>query len=261
MASHHLPSLAKIDGCGINTADLESAIRTIIARAKSGEPFTVFTLNLDHVVKLRRNAAFRNAYANAGVVTADGAPVAWLARFQNAKIQRATGADLLMPLAEAAAEARLPVFLFGSSADVMARAGRDLGERTEGLIDIVGTMAPSDSFDPNGSEADAALLRIQESGAKLVFVALGAPKQELFAERARSLGINCGFICIGAALDFIAGAQVRAPETMRNNGLEWLWRLATNPRRLARRYAECAGVLFDLVIVAPLRQRAMKLRA
>ncbi len=259
MASQHQSYLAKIDGCGINTADLDSAIRTIIARAKAGEPFTVFTLNLDHLVKLRRNAAFRNAYSNAGVVTADGAPVAWLARFQNPNIRRATGADLLMPLAEAAAEARLPVFLFGSSADVMARAGRDLGERTEGLIDIAGTMAPSDTFDPNGSEADAALQRIRASGAKIVFVALGAPKQELFAERARSLGINCGFVCIGAALDFVAGAQVRAPEAMRNNGLEWLWRLATNPRRLALRYAECAGVLFDLVVVAPLRQRAMKL--
>ena len=260
MALHSLPYLAKIDGCGINTADLDSAIRTIIARAKASESFSVFTLNLDHIVKLRRNGAFRNAYANASVVTADGAPVAWLARFQNAKIQRATGADLLMPLAEAAAEARMPVFLFGSSADVMARAGRDLGERTDGLIDIAGTMAPSDTFDPNGSEADAALQRIRASGAKLVFIALGAPKQELFAERARSLGVNCGFICIGAALDFIAGTQVRAPESMRNNGFEWLWRLATNPRRLARRYAECAGVLFDLVVIAPLRQRAMRLR-
>jgi exopolysaccharide biosynthesis WecB/TagA/CpsF family protein len=260
MASQHLPYLAKIDGCGINTADLESAIRTTISRAKAAEPFTVFTLNLDHLLKLRRNAAFRNAYTNASVVTADGAPVAWLARFQNSKIQRATGADLLMPLAEAAAEARLPVFLFGSSADVMARAGRDLGERTDGLIDIAGTLAPSESFDPNGREADAALQRIQASGARLVFVALGAPKQELFAERARSLGVKCGFICIGAALDFVAGTQVRAPETMRNNGLEWLWRLATNPRRLARRYVECAGVLFDLVVIAPLRQRAVKLR-
>ena len=260
MASHHLPYLAKIDGCGINTADLDSAIRTIIARAKAAEPFTVFTLNLDHLVKLRRNGAFRTAYANAGVVTADGAPVAWLARFQSANIQRATGADLLMPLADAAAEARLPVFLFGSSAGVMARAGRDLGERTDGLIDIAGTIAPSETFDPNGREADLAIETIRASGAKIAFIALGAPKQELFAERARSLGVNCGFVCIGAALDFIAGAQVRAPEALRNNGLEWLWRLATNPRRLARRYAECAGVLFDLVVVEPLRQRAMKLR-
>ena len=139
---------------------------------------------------------------------------------------------------------------------------RALDGGTGGPWDMVFVAALSGTADasPTAAQSDAALQRIRASGAKLVFIALGAPKQELFAERARSLGVNCGFVCIGAALDFIAGTQVRAPESMRNNGLEWLWRLATNPRRLARRYAECAGVLFDLVVIAPLRQRAMRLR-
>jgi exopolysaccharide biosynthesis WecB/TagA/CpsF family protein len=256
MASSSRPYLATVDGRGINCPNLASAIHATIARAKACEAFTVFTLNLDHLVKLRRNAAFRAAYANADIVTADGAPVAWLARTQAPSIERTTGADLLVPLIEAAAEARLPVFLFGSSADVMARAGRDLGERTDGMLDIVGTLSPSETFDPNGPEADAAIARIRQSGARLAFIALGAPKQEVFAERARAQGVNCGFVCIGAALDFIAGTQVRAPEAMRDNGLEWVWRLATNPRRLAKRYAECAGLLFDLILIAPLRERA-----
>ncbi|MEQ1717712.1 MAG: WecB/TagA/CpsF family glycosyltransferase [Hyphomicrobium sp.] len=261
MASASPSYLATVDGRGINCPNLANAIHATIARAKAGGPFTVFTLNLDHLVKLRRNPAFRTAYANADIVTADGAPVAWLARTQNASIERTTGADLLVPLVEAAAEARLPIFMFGSSPDVMARAGRELGERTDGLLDIAGTLSPSDGFDPAGPEADAAIARIKQSGARLVFVALGAPKQEVFAERARAQGVACGFVCIGAALDFIAGTQIRAPQAMRDNGVEWIWRLATNPRRLFRRYAECGGLLLDLVLIAPLRDRAQRTRS
>ena len=255
MASNSKTILACVDGWGITTANQESALDEIIASAKSSKAFTVFTLNLDHIVKLRRNTEFRSAYTNADIVTADGAPVAWLARLQNKSVERATGADLLIPLANAAAEAGLPVFLFGTSPDVMARAGRELGDHTDGTIDIAGTLAPSLAFDPTGPEADAAIAKIKASGAKLCFIALGAPKQEVFAEYARSKGLPCGMICIGAALDFIAGEQVRAPQAMRNNGLEWIWRLATNPRRLGKRYADCAAVFADLIVLAPLRQR------
>lgn len=255
MASSTLPLLAAIDGHGINCPNLAQAVHAAVQRAKSGDGFTLFTLNLDHLVKLRRNPAFTAAYANADIVTADGAPVAWLARTQNAFVQRTTGADLLLPLAEAAAQAKLPVFLFGTSPDVMARAGRDLSERTDGLLSIAGTLSPSASFDPQGPEADAAIEKIGQSGARLAFIALGAPKQEIFAERARAKGLNCGFVCIGASLDFIAGTQVRAPRFLRDSGAEWIWRLATNPRRLAKRYAECAALFIDLILIAPLRDR------
>lgn len=258
MASSATSFLAYVDGCGINCPNLAQAIAETIRRAKRGEAFTVFTLNLDHLVKLRRSSAFREAYANADIVTADGAPVAWLARMQDPAIERATGADLLVPLMHSAAEAHLPVFMFGTSPDVMARAGQDLAQRADGVLDIVGTLAPSANFDPEGTEADDAIERIRASGARLVIVALGAPKQELFAARARRAGVGAGFICIGAALDFVAGVQVRAPQLMRDNGLEWIWRLATNPRRLARRYAECAGLFLHLIMVAPFRSRTSK---
>lgn len=261
MAYSNKAVLARVDGWPVTAPDLATAIHDIITAAKARKPFAVFTLNLDHLVKLRRSSAFRQAYGAADIITADGAPVAWLARRQNRAVERTTGADMMVPLAEAAAVARLPVFLFGSSAAVMARAGRELGERTEGLLDIAGTLAPSASFDPEGTEADAAIETIRRSGAKLCFVALGAPKQEIFAARSKAQGLACGIICIGASLDFIAGAQIRAPEFMQNNGLEWLWRLSTNPRRLARRYGECAILLFDLIAIAPLRDRAARAKA
>jgi exopolysaccharide biosynthesis WecB/TagA/CpsF family protein len=260
MGSIKKPVLATVDGWAINMANLDAALRSVIALAKATKPFTVFTLNLDHLVKLRRNEKFRAAYRNAEIVTADGAPVAWLARWQNAAVQRATGADLLVPLAEAAADARLPVFLFGSTAGVLAKAARDLDERTDGLLDIAGTRAPSHDFDPEGPEADRAIESIRLSEAKLCFVALGAPKQEIFAEYARKSGLACGMICIGAAIDFIAGAQIRAPVIIRKSGMEWAWRLFSHPRRLARRYGDCAAVFADLALLSPLRQLVAKSR-
>jgi exopolysaccharide biosynthesis WecB/TagA/CpsF family protein len=247
---------AAVSGVCITAVNLQSAINDTMQLAKSGEPSTVFTLNLDHVVKLRRDERFRAAYRAADVVTADGWPIAWIARMQDARIKRATGADLFLPLAEAAAENQLPVFLFGTSPGVMARVGDDLSLRTEGSIDIAGTLSPSLSFDPEGTEADLAIEKIRRSGAKICFVALGAPKQEVFSARARRQGLGCCMVCIGAALDFVAGEQVRAPQALRDNGLEWAWRLATNPRRLARRYAESAVMFAYLMATEPFRSRA-----
>lgn len=253
MLQNDLPTLATVDGWPITIANQRQAVDEITSAARRGESFAAFTLNLDHLVKLRSEPRFRHAYHMARFITADGAPVARLASHNGARIERTTGADLMVPLAEAAARQSIPVYLFGSSAEVLARAGRDLAARSDFILDIAGTAAPEQGFDPEGPEADAALARIAASGARLCFVALGAPKQEIFAARAVEKGIRVGFVCIGAALDFLAGAQVRAPEVMQANGLEWLWRLMTNPRRLAGRYARCALVLADLVVLAPLK--------
>jgi exopolysaccharide biosynthesis WecB/TagA/CpsF family protein len=252
--------LPSVCGVSITSRNLSAAISETLRLAKSGAPSTVFTLNLDHAVKLQRDARFRAAYDTADVVTADGWPIAMLARLQDAGIERATGADLFLPLVAAAAEQQIPIFLFGTSPGVMARVGDDLSLRTEGAIDIAGTLSPSTSFDPEGPEADAAIAKIRASGAKLCFVALGAPKQELFAKRAREQGLTCCMVCIGAALDFVAGEQIRAPKVMRDNGLEWAWRLASNPRRLAKRYAESAVMFGYLLATEPLRARTSRVR-
>lgn len=247
------PVRARVDGWGITTATQSEAVQGIIAAASRREPLTVFTLNLDHLVKLRADDRFRAAYRNADVVTADGAPIAWLARAQDASIERATGADMVLPLSIAAADAGLPVFMFGTTRAVIAEAGRRLVAQARGLI-VCGGLSPSAAFDPEGPEADGAIDAIARSGAAICYVALGAPKQELFAARAKARGLRCAMICLGASLDFITGEQARAPAMLRHLGLEWAWRLASNPRRLARRYASCAMVLADLVMVAPLRE-------
>lgn len=239
---------AEVAGWRITVRNLNEVVEKAIAAAKAGEAFHVFTLNLDHLVKLRRDAVFRDAYRRARFVTADGAPVARLARRYDPAIERTTGADLMAPMCVAAAEAGLPVYLFGATAATLAEAGADLAERTDGRLAIVGTSAPSAGFDPQGPEADAAIEKIRASGARLCFVALGAPKQELFSARAVEKGVACGFVCIGAAVDFLARRKYRAPKFMQDHGLEWLWRLMTDPYRLAGRYARCAMLLADIEI-------------
>lgn len=257
-ASLRSKPIATVDGWPVNVADLGEAVTAIVQSAKRCESFSVFTLNLDHLDKLRRSSRFREAYAKARYITADGAPVAFLAARQGARVQRTPGSDLIAPLALAAAQRAVPIYLYGTTADVLASAGAHLAKLAGPDLRIAGAESPPHGFDPEGAEADAALDRIAASGAGLCLVALGAPKQELFAARAVERDIKVGFVCIGAGLDFLAGTQTRAPGFMQRYGMEWFWRLATNPRRLAIRYARCALVLAEIILLAPMKERLGK---
>jgi len=111
-------------------------------------------------------------------------------------------------------------------------------------------------FDPTGPEADKAILAIKESGARIVFLALGAPKQERFAAYAQAALPQVGFLSIGAGLDFIAGTQKRAPAWVRKVSAEWIWRMLSNPRRLAKRYWLCICALPSLISQANTTRRS-----
>lgn len=248
------PAVAQIDGQAINLASQADALRALTAAARGRAGFSFFTLNLDHLVKRRADAAFRAAYTRATFVSADGAPVVRLCRREAPQMQRATGADIIGPLCAAAAAQGLRLYLFGSTQSSLDQAAAALRARYSGLV-IAGAEAPAFGFDPLSAAADAAADRIAASGAHIALIALGAPKQEIFADHALARCPRVGFACIGAALDFISGEQGRAPRLFRATGMEWLWRLAGNPRRLAARYWQCALLLSDLAVVMPLRQR------
>jgi N-acetylglucosaminyldiphosphoundecaprenol N-acetyl-beta-D-mannosaminyltransferase len=235
-----------VDGITINVPSLPDAVSSIVSAAQSGDNFSVCTLNLDHVVQLDQRADFRAAYRRARFVTADGFPIVMLSHLLGAPIKRTTGADLVEPVCREAQKKGLSVFLMGSSAHTLSMTARRLSERFEGLR-IVGTYAPGRNFDPYSSEADLAIERIRASGARLCFVALGAPRQEVFAARCIDELNGTGVLCIGAALDFIAGTQRRAPAITQKIGLEWAWRMLHDPRRLAPRYARCLAAVPRLV--------------
>ena len=214
------------------------------------EGFAIATLNLDHVVKLSRNAAFRNAYGRHTHVTADGNPIVWLSRLSGqSDIELVPGSELVDPLAEIAARDGIPVAFVGATDASLEAAEKELRSRYPGL-EIPLKIAPPMGFDPTGPAADAMIAAIASSGARLVFVALGAPKQEILVAAARGRLPAIGFLSVGAGLDFISGAQSRAPVWVRRLAAEWLWRLVGNPRRLAARYAACLLVLPGLTLRA-----------
>lgn len=255
------PLAADVAGCTINVRTLAEAVGRLADSAAAGRGFLAVPVNLDVLVKMRRNARLAAACRSAEFVMADGAPVALLARRQVPGYERTTGADLLVPLAMECARRRIPIYLFGASDRALARAGADLSARARHTLDIAGTWAPSSQFDPEGPEADAAIARIRASGARVCFLALGAPLQEVFAARARAQGLEIGFVCVGAGIDFLAREQIRAPKFMQDWGLEWLWRLPRNPRRMTQRYASCALLLAQIALTSTRRRRTRNLTA
>lgn len=220
-------------------------------RLQTSSGFSIATLNLDHVVKLRHNPAFRDAYASHSHVTADGNPIVWLSRLARQEVSLIPGSELIDPMVRLAAELGVPVAFVGATPDSLARAGAVLVDRYPAL-DLVLQSSPEMGFDPTGAQAEAIIGDIAASGAGLVFLALGAPKQEIFAARAQKILSGVGFVSIGAGLDFIAGTQKRAPKWARVTAAEWLWRMLMNPKRLSGRYAACLATLPGLAAKAAL---------
>lgn len=249
---------------GSNTAETVSVtvatkaelLRQIADRLTARQGFTVATLNLDHIVKLQRDAAFRSAYCRHTHVVADGNPIVWLQRLAGRPVGLVPGSELVEPLAALAAQMDVPVALLGSTTEALNAAAARLEASFPGLR-VVAKIAPPFGFDPSGPMADACLDEIGKAGARLCFLALGAPKQELLAVRGLDRLPDCGFLSIGAGLDFIAGHQKRAPLWVRNIAMEWAWRMIGNPKRLVGRYSECAAILPGLGLAA-LRARRLR---
>jgi exopolysaccharide biosynthesis WecB/TagA/CpsF family protein len=242
------------DACGwplvcVTVSSQAALLSDLRMRLASGEGFSVATMNLDHVVKLRRDSTFRQAYAAQTHVTADGRPIVWMSTLAGRPAELVTGSDLVDPLVALCAEISAPIALLGSTQDVLDQAASQLQGRFPGL-EVAALIAPPMGFDPEGAASDAILKDLAQSGARVCLLALGAPKQEIFAAHAMQKLPGIGFVSVGAGIDFIAGAQRRAPRVMRILALEWLWRLAGNPRRLFGRYFACIGVLPGLAQTA-----------
>lgn len=233
---------AVVEDLRINALPLAATAALICHNAGSVAAQNVFTLNLDHVVKMRKDLMFREAYKRAGLVTADGFPIVLACRLQGKRVNRVTGSDLIAPICAEAVRSGKSIYLFGSGSQELVKASQLLRGRNPGLA-IAGILAPARGFNPISEDAHRCIETIGNSGADLCFVALGAPKQELFADHAKSILPNISFVCIGGGLDFIAGAQVRAPHWMQSWGLEWLWRAASDPQRLLYRYLLCLAAL------------------
>ena len=178
----------------------------------------------------------RDLVASASLVVADGMPLLWAAKLLGDPLPaRVTGASLIFSLTEAAARHGLSIYLLGGDPGVPAQAGEALAARYPGLV-VAGSGSPEVGREP--SPATVAAVRAQLTAAKpdIVYVGLGFPKQERLITAVSSALPGSWFISCGAAIPFAAGALPRAPQWMQQSGLEWAFRLLSEPRRLFRRY-------------------------
>jgi N-acetylglucosaminyldiphosphoundecaprenol N-acetyl-beta-D-mannosaminyltransferase len=200
-----------------------------------GESHVVHFLAVHPTVAARQVASYRNLLNSADLVVSDGAPVATVMRLQDGSARRVTSTDGFLRLCDGSGATGLKHYFVGGSSEGVKRALVEELHRRFPEIEIAGFEVPP--FRPyTDKEVQDLAASITDSGADVVWIGIGAPKQEVLAHRLRRLGAAPMIACIGATFDFVAGAKTRAPAWMRALGLEWLFRLIQEPRRLWRRY-------------------------
>jgi N-acetylglucosaminyldiphosphoundecaprenol N-acetyl-beta-D-mannosaminyltransferase len=232
----------------IDALSWEQTLRQIAVWSAARESRYICICNVHSVVTTTRDVEFKIAVNNADMATPDGAPIAWaLRRLGHAGQERINGPDLMTRyLAEAERRDQL-VFFYGSTESTLARLRVALARQFP-LLRVAGTCSPP--FRPLTREEDDAIVEtINASGANVVFVGLGCPKQEKWMAEHRGR-IQAVMIGVGAAFDYHAGVMRRAPVWWQQHGLEWLYRLGSEPRRLFKRYM----VTNALFVVGFLRQ-------
>lgn len=214
----------------INTSSLTEVLKTIDAFVSSRKPHQICTVNTEFVMAARKNPAFAKAINDSDLSLADGAGIILASQLLNQpRPPRITGADLTPMLATASAEKGYKMFLLGGEDGVGKQAADKLQLKNDKL-QIVGTY--------EGGPADENVISIiKKANPDILLVAWGAPKSDLWIHQNKeNLGIPV-MMAVGGTFDFIAGKQKRAPKLMRDFGLEWLWRLAREPKRWRRQLA------------------------
>jgi len=232
----------------IDAVTWEEALGQITQWGAARESRYVCICNAHSVVTTTSDVEFKIAVNNADMATPDGAPIAWaLRRLGHPAQERINGPDLMMKYLEQAERLGQSVFFYGSTESTLARLVTALNERFPALR-IAGTHSPP--FRALSREEDERIVEmINASGANVVFVGLGCPKQEKWMADHRGR-VRAVMIGVGAAFDYHAGVIKRAPLWWQRNGLEWLYRLGSEPRRLFRRYT----VTNTLFVVGFIRQ-------
>jgi N-acetylglucosaminyldiphosphoundecaprenol N-acetyl-beta-D-mannosaminyltransferase len=227
-------------------------IARLVERQRGG---AVFTPNVDHVVKAEHHPDFRRAYARADLCLPDGMPLVWASRLLGPPLpEKVSGSDLVLPLMRLAAQRRWRVYLLGGAPGVAEAAAEKL-TRELGVA-IVGTDSPIVDSDGTEDRSEQTLEHMAAVSPDLVLVAFGAPKQELWIDRFGNRLNPAVAIGVGGSLDFLVGRTRRSPAWMSRAGLEWLFRLLQEPRRMWRRYLVEDPAF--VAIVARTRRRARR---
>jgi N-acetylglucosaminyldiphosphoundecaprenol N-acetyl-beta-D-mannosaminyltransferase len=221
----------RLFGLGLSPLNYQETLAWLATQMKTnGRRQCVFTANVDQVVRYARDADFRRAYESADLVVADGMPLVWSADLLGEDLrERVAGIDLLHGLCGLSAAEGYGCYLLGAQPEVSAEALHNLMAAYPPLR-ICGTH--SGYFEQDRPVVEA----INQAKTQILFVGMGSPRQELWLGR-NWQALNCRIaLTVGGAFDVIAGKLSRAPLGLQKLGLEWMWRLSQEPRRLGRRY-------------------------
>jgi N-acetylglucosaminyldiphosphoundecaprenol N-acetyl-beta-D-mannosaminyltransferase len=245
-------------GVGVSAVDIPMAVAAMERWIAEGGSAYVCVSGAHGVMECQRDEGLRRIHNDAGMVTPDGMPLVWLSRLHGARrVSRVYGPDLMLAFCERAEATGYRHFFYGGADGVPERLAAKLKERFPGLA-VAGTWSPPFRALSPGEEREA-IDRINAARPDVVWVGLSTPKQErwMAANRARlSAPVLVG---VGAAFDFHAGLKPQAPKWMQRSGLEWLFRVATEPQRLWRRYAFTVPAFVILVALQEigLRRRTL----
>ncbi|HXX68481.1 MAG TPA: WecB/TagA/CpsF family glycosyltransferase [Polyangiaceae bacterium] len=220
----------------IDSVTRAEALQAVVDLVAAGAGGAVFTPNVDHVMIAHEEERMRSAYTRADLTIADGMPIVWASHLLRKPIpERVAGSDFVPLLLERAASEQWRVYFLGGASGVaeMART-KTLARHPD--LQIVGVDSPRFDVDQPPERQAEVVARVRAARPHLVLVAFGAPKQEIWIDRARDELKPAVLFGVGATLDFLAGTMPRAPRWMARTGLEWSFRLAREPRRLWRRY-------------------------
>lgn len=230
------PRTFDVIGIPVSAIDMSAAVATIEDWVDAGARQYVCVAGAHSLIESRTNVALRRSLRAAGLVTPDGMPLVWIARLRGLlQVRRVYGPDLMLAMSRRSARGDLRHFYYGGTEGVAERL-RDRLRQANPDLDVVGCITPQfRAMTPE--EEDALVSAINEARPDVLWVGLGMPKQELWMMRLRDRLEVPVMIGVGAAFDFLSGTKRQAPAWMRRNGLEWCFRLGTEPKRLFARYA------------------------
>ena len=220
----------------VDNLTMEEALVRIDELIQENKNAYVVTPNVDHIVQLERGGELVDVYKQADLILTDGKPLIWISKWYGTPIkEKISGSDLFPRLCALAADKGYKMFFLGAAEGVAAKAAEELTKKNPGLR-VVGTYSPPIGFEKDEKELENIKQLIREAAPHILIVGLGCPKQELFILHHKDeLGVPIS-LGLGASLDFEAGNIKRAPKWMANHGLEWLFRITQDPKRMAKRY-------------------------
>lgn len=220
----------------IDNLTMDEALAEIDKLIRQNRNAYVVTPNVDHLVQLERGGPLCDVYRDADLIVADGKPLIWISKWYGTPLkEKISGSDLFPRLCALAGQRGYSMFFLGAAEGVAAKAAENLKKRFP-TLQIAGTYSPARGFEKKTEELEKIYRMINDAAPHILIVALGCPKQELFIRNSRGhihVPLSLG---LGATLDFEAGEVKRAPRWMADHGLEWLFRITQDPKRLAKRY-------------------------